>query len=102
MRSRLEIEKMEPSRVGTDRMLPDDELLNSVRPYSVRCKVLADIAVLARCLPHARLVIVVADPGEYSLGAIDGALEAVTDGGTDGGRAARKSSRSHSGTSELS
>lgn len=103
---------MDPSRVGTERRLPEEELLYSVRPNSVRCRVLADVATLARCLPRLRLVKtdVASDLGELSPdgmndgvreGAIEGALD-DNEGGIEGGRAARRSSRFHSGTSELS
>lgn len=86
MRSRLDMENMDPSRVCAERMLPDDELLlYSVRPYSVKCSVLCD----ALCFPLGLFVL------------IDVAVD-LGDTLPDGGSALRKSSRFHSGTSELS
>jgi hypothetical protein len=96
------MEKMEPSRVGTERMLPDEELLNSVRPYSVRCSVLWDTVLPILCFPRFRggMTEVAFDLGEMSPeGAMEGAIEGGVDETTEGGKAALRSSKFHSGTS---
>jgi hypothetical protein len=79
------MEKIDPSRVGAERRLAEDELVYSVKLYSVKCRVLA----LALCFPLGLFVL------------IDVALD-LGDTLPDAGKAFRRSSKFHSGISELS